>query len=718
MNLICNKEIFDIMKIFLFFLLFLPCQFIQAQTVPTERSLRTELPVLDEIFVTASRIETSALDTPAALDQLSREDLERRLVRTVPEALKSVAGVAVQKTANGQGSPIIRGFTGYRTLAMIDGIRYNHSAYRDGPNEYFSLIDPQALERLELVQGPGSVLYGSDAVGGTLNLFTRGADYLDAPAGQSFRQGSVFGRWHSSEQSWLSRADYDFGVGQSWGLHLGGTWKDFGDVIAAGIGEEPFTGYGQRSYDARFDARIDDRWSLTLAHQALRQDDSWRTHATVYGVSFAGSDIGSDLRRVTDYCRSLSYARLRGEDLGECDVSAQFTVSFQTLDERQDRLRSNGVKELSGMDIDTLGLDAQFSGDLLRGTLTWGADYYHDSVGTSRTDIRDGTRTVRIQGPVGDAADYDLLGAYADWVTPLGAGGTTLFLGGRYTFAGARVGRYEDPLSRGVASLSDEWHNAVGSVRLMQDLDRDGNWKLYGGASQAFRAPILGDLSRLGASRSDEIESAAAGLEPERFTNLELGLKHRGEKIRITASAFHTLLDDYITSTPTGRIVDGQRQVTKQNSSSGFVQGALGEIEYDLAEAWTLFGGLSWTEGEVDAYLVNDVRREPLSRIPPLMGFYGLRWTSPGGRVQAELSGTTAANADRLNTADRGDTQRIPPGGTPGYTLLNVRVTWEASQNVTVHTGLDNLLDEAYRVHGSGSNEPGFGGTVGVKVSF
>jgi len=676
--------------------------------------LQTEIPVLDEVIVTASRTLKPAFETPAAVEQFSRDRLEQRLVRTVPEALKSVAGVAVQKTSNGQGSPIIRGFTGYRTLALIDGIRYNHSAYRDGPNEYFSLIDPQALDSLELVQGPASVLYGSDAVGGALNLFTRSADYEGLQEGQFFQSGGLFSRWHSSEQSLQGRVDYDLGVGQEWGLHIGGTWKDFGDVIAAELGEQPYTGYEQRSYDVRLDVRLDDLWTLTLAHQALWQDDSWRTHATIYGDSFAGSEVGSDFRRVTDYRRSLSYARVRGVDLSPTVDTAQVTVSYQSLSEDLDRLRSNRVNELSTMEIGTLGVDVQFTSEMLGGTLTWGADYYHDEVDTSRTD--DGLR--RIQGPVGDDASYDLVGAYLDLQSPLGDHGTTLFLGGRYTFARAEVGRYEDPLSETVASLSDSWHNVVGSLRLMQDLDDEARWKLYGGVSQAFRAPNLGDLSRLGASRSDEIESAASGLKPERFTTFELGLKHRGEKVRISATAFHTVLHDYITSTPTGRVIDDQRQVTKKNSAGGFVQGAHGEVEWDLAPHWTVFGGLSWTQGEADAFLGSDLRREPLSRIPPLMGFYGLRWSSNQGRVWAELSGTTAAKADRLNTADSGDSQRIPPDGTPGYTLINLRVGWQVTDAVTLHVGLDNALDQAYRVHGSGSNEPGIGATLGVKVTF
>lgn len=683
-------------------------------------SRNQELLPHDEVVVTATRTGTDPFLAPAFVEVNTQADIEENLIRTVPEALKRMPGVAVQKTANGQGSPIVRGFTGYRTLALVDGIRYNHSAYRDGPNEYFSLIDPQALERLELVQGPGSVLYGSDAVGGALNLFTRGSDFAAQPEGKVFSHGSTFGRWHSSEQSWLGRADYNLGVGGEWGLHLGGTWKDFGDVIAAELGEQLFTGYTQRSYDAKFDARLDDHWTLTLAHQALWQDDAWRTHATIYGVSFAGSEVGSDLRRVTDYRRSLSYVRLRGEELEGMVSSAELTISYQSLDEYLERLRSNGVAELSSMNIGTLGFDAQFTSNVLGGTLTWGADYYQDRVETARRDLNaDGTlKEVKVQGPVGDDASYHLLGVYAQQEVALGNHGTTLFLGGRYTFAKAEVGRYEDPVTGAAASLSDEWQNVVGSLRLVQDLNEKGSWKAFGGVSQAFRSPNLGDLSRLGASRSDEIESAATSLEPERFTSYELGVKHRGDRVRLSASAYWTVLEDYITSTPTGRVIDGQRQVTKQNSAKGFVRGAMTEMEWDITPAWTVFGGLTWTEGEADAYLGESVRREPLSRIPPLMAFYGVRWTSAEGKLWAELSGTSAARADRLNTADRGDTQRIPPNGTPGYTLLQIRAGWQVLTNVTLMAGLDNLLDEPYRVHGSGSNEPGFGGTLGVKVTF
>jgi hemoglobin/transferrin/lactoferrin receptor protein len=91
--------------------------------------------------------------------------------------------------------------------------------------------------------------------------------------------------------------------------------------------------------------------------------------------------------------------------------------------------------------------------------------------------------------------------------------------------------------------------------------------------------------------------------------------------------------------------------------------------------------------------------REPLSRIQP-------------------LTATAAARADKLNSADRADSQRIPPAGTPGYLVVNLCGVWKAGDHVTLHAGLENLLDQAHCGHGSGSNEPGFGATVGFDVRF
>src|SRR5688572_2195092 len=138
--------------------------------------------ILDEVIVTTHRDEREVFKVPYTAHVVTREDfLDRRSIRSLPDALRETPGVLVQKTSYGQASPFIRGFTGFRTLTLIDGIRLNNAVFREGPNQYFNTIDHLAVDRLDVVKGPSSVLYGSDAIGGTVNVITRSPEMLPWP---------------------------------------------------------------------------------------------------------------------------------------------------------------------------------------------------------------------------------------------------------------------------------------------------------------------------------------------------------------------------------------------------------------------------------------------------------------------------------------------------------------------------------------------------------
>ncbi|MEK9984370.1 MAG: Plug domain-containing protein, partial [Opitutae bacterium] len=121
---------------------------------------------LEYLLITASRINEKAFEAPYHLHSVEETELVLRSIRSVPEVFSYIPGVVVQKTAHGQGSPYIRGFTAYNNLFLIDGIRLNNAAFRSGPNQYWNTIDSQSLRALELVKSQGSVLFGSDSVGG------------------------------------------------------------------------------------------------------------------------------------------------------------------------------------------------------------------------------------------------------------------------------------------------------------------------------------------------------------------------------------------------------------------------------------------------------------------------------------------------------------------------------------------------------------------------
>ena len=703
----------------------LPLTAIGATTAtPTTKPAETaSVPTLDEVVVTATRNQTAPISTANTVRTMDATRLQENQARTLPEALRELPGVHVQKTSNGQGSPFVRGFTGFRTLALIDGVRLNNSTFREGPNQYWSTVDPLSLDHIELVPGQGSVLYGSDSIGGTLNVFTKDSGFRDAAAGQMFFNGGASYRYSSGERSHGEHLELNFGQGGSWGLHLGGSMRQFGDVHAADLGRQRKTGYDEWAYDIRFDAALNDQWTLTAAHQQLRQDDVWRTHSTIYGIPWKGTEIGSDLRRSFDQDRTLTYVRIAGQDLGSVVDSASLTLSYQNAGETQYRTKSSRASEISEVELGTFGLDLQLASKTPFGHLTYGVDYYRDNVDSSSTSYKAGGGLDKrgIQGPVGDDSSYDLFGVYLQ--DQIDAGDSLhFFLGARYTHARAEIGKYENPLTKSEDSASGNWNNAVGSLRAVYDLDEADQYAIFGGVSQGFRAPNLSDLSRLDIARSGELEVASTDLDPEKYLNFEIGLKAETENFSGSVSYFYTKIDDLIVRQPTGRTVgtDALAEVTKSNSGKGYMQGVELAGRYAFNKNWSIFGHATWTEGEADQYpgKTSKTAREPLSRVIPFIGRAGVRWQSNDSHLWLEASCLAASKADRLNTADRNDTQRIPPGGTPGYTFVALRGGYQFNEHVELTVGLENILDQAYRSHGSGSNEPGFGVTTGLNVKF
>jgi hemoglobin/transferrin/lactoferrin receptor protein len=392
--------------------------------------------VIPEVIITATRSENSAANVPAVVKTLDKKQMAERLVSTFPEALRETPGVMIQKTANGQGSPFIRGFTGFRNLMLIDGIRFNNSTFREGPNQYWNTIDPFALDRVEVLPSQGGTLYGSDAVGGTVNAFTKDSGFLREAEGGFFAHGQADYRWSSAERSNIEHMEASIGQGQRWGLHVGVTLSQFADVrTPQGIQRQ--TGYDQWAFDVRLDVALDDNWQLTAVHQQARQNDVWRTHDTIYGVSFEGTTIGANRLRLFDQERSLSYLRLAGKDLDGIIDDASLTISLQTAGEDQYRITGPGVRSWNDVDVTTLGVDLQFESSSPIGRLVYGIDYYHDWLET------DGANN--FAGAVADDSSYDLLGIFLQDTIDVGDR-FHLILGGRYTHVRADAGKFRNPV--------------------------------------------------------------------------------------------------------------------------------------------------------------------------------------------------------------------------------------------------------------------------------
>lgn len=159
---------------------------------------------LNEIVISAQRSPTERFQTPEAISVVTNSGLIRSQSRTSPEALQFSPGVFVQKTNHGGGSPFVRGLTGNQTLLLIDGIRLSNATFRYGPNQYFNTLDVFDLSRIEVLRGSGSVQYGSDALGGAIQAFSRP---LRLNAGQPQWNGKVLLRGTTQDMEQSTHAD-------------------------------------------------------------------------------------------------------------------------------------------------------------------------------------------------------------------------------------------------------------------------------------------------------------------------------------------------------------------------------------------------------------------------------------------------------------------------------------------------------------------------------
>lgn len=698
-----------------------------------------DVTVLPPVIVTATLSDEELLEVPYTVSRVDAQRIQELMPQSLSGALVNTPGVMLQQTAHGQGSPFIRGFTGFRNLALIDGIRLNNSVFRDGPNQYWGTIDAMSLQSIEVVKGQGSVLFGSDAVGGVVNAFTKGPVYRSptaptapagaksakgvqpqpvVPAGQ-YVTGNLAARYATAENSWMGRMEASLSEWEKYGLFVGVTGRTFGDIEAADLGTLPNTGYDELGIDVKLEYFLDPDTKLTVAHNDFHQQDVWRTHRTIYAVPFAGSEVGSELEHFFDQDRYLTYIRLNGKVESSWLDQYQITISHHLQSEERFRRRSGGRTDVEGFDVNTWGASVDLQSASPLGDLSYGGSYYYDDVASHRLSHSGGQTTKAIQGPVGDDSAYHLVAGYLQDRIDL-SDRVELILGGRYTHAEADVGRAEDPVSGKVISGSDSWDDVSGSARVQWTLDQQRSWRVFVGSSQAFRAPNLSDVSRFDIARSDEIEVPAAGLNPEKFLSSEVGVSWEGDHSSLSLAYFYTDIQDMIVRTPTGRIVDGSREVTRANGGDGYMQGIELGLNVSLTDNWKLFGNLTWQDGEVEGFPTSRrvMEEEAISRLMPLTGLAGLRWESDSQRYWLEGTVQMVDDATRLSSGDRGDTQRIPPGGTPGYTVATVRGGWQATDALTLTAAIENFTDEAYRVHGSGVNEPGINFIFGAKLSF
>ncbi len=636
---------------------------------------------LGEVVITANRFGSISLNTPDPIRVLGDVSMKKAQVRTTSEALTLTPGVFVQKTSHGGGSPFLRGLTGNQTLLLVDGIRLSNATFRYGPNQYFNTIDIFSVEKIEVLRGSGSVQYGSDAIGGTIQTFTHELKTSDNPVWD----GSLLTRiaTEGMEQSIHGHAGYS---GNKAAFRAGVTWRNFGDIAGGDTtGTQSPSGYKEFDFDLKTKISLSEGSDITLAFQRVSQNDVPVYHKVVlenYAVN-----------RMDPQRRELGYARLNQKINKGIMKSAVFTVSYQsTLEGRE--LQKNGSSVMRREDdaVRSLGFSAEaLTSNSSRWTANSGLEVYNDLVSSSRTDtdLSTGASTEK-RGLYPDGSAMTSMAAFTIHTLDFYQWGIT---------AGARFNTYIIQVSdedAGDATLTPS--ALVGNLALMRKLNEKSN--LFISLNSGFRAPNLDDMGTLGIV-DFRYEVPNYDLKPENSLQYQLGYKRLGKKLKGEIYLYRNELYNLIVRTQVpGDTIDGYPVYQKENVERAFIQGLETGWEYEISKSWLVSGNITYTYGQ------NITKDEPARRIPPLFGRLAVEYSV--SNLSLNLEWQAAGKQDRLAAGDISD-NRIPDGGTPGWNVFNLHANY-ALKFIRFDLSLLNLTDEDYRYHGSGLN--GYGRSV------
>ncbi|MGI9233212.1 MAG: TonB-dependent receptor [Woeseiaceae bacterium] len=654
---------------------------------------------IDEVVVTATRRAISSEEVSSGLTLLDRESVEAQ--KLVTDALASNVGVFLQQTTPGQGAPIIRGLKGSSILHLVDGMRLNNAIFRSAPTQYFALVPVTSVERIEVLRGTPTSLYGNDAVGGVVQLVTRVPRFESA---ETEMRGDTFVLFDTAELAKTARAMIDIGnnsLASSFSveyLKTGNRRTGSGDRIGP-------SGYESKAARLLFaGAPSDDRsWFLDVHY--LEQPETPRVDELVSG--FGQTEPSSSEFFFAPNRRVFAHGKYTVTD-GLAGLDWNIDVAWQRIDDdrvSRDYQATNRRRESNSSDLFGLTVSASKLTDA--GSWIVGAEYYYDEVGSQRLeeDLLSGVSQI-LTSRFPDGSRVKQAALYGNLQRQLNA---------RHNLsAGLRVSNDDVTLPTTAVSSAA----AIDSTDVSGDVgwifDATDRWQLLANVGLGFRAPNVFDLGTLGNRPGNRFNIPNTTLDSERVTQVDFGTRYRSDRMRFDLMVYSLRYDDRITSIGTGDVTpDGRDVVQSVNAAESSIRGVEAGGSYRISDSFSARAVINYTWGEQQ---VVESAAEAADRIPPLNGSVVLSWDASG---DYEVEGWLrfANGQDRLSARDVRDS-RIDPQGTPGWVTVGARLQREYDDRWLFALTIDNILDKRYRVHGSGLDAPGRNLTVGARYSW
>jgi iron complex outermembrane receptor protein len=643
---------------------------------PATAEIRLSFAALrQEITVTASGREETVLETFSSVTSLDGQQLTlRNSAPALGEILENEPGVAKRSYGPGSSRPVIRGFDGDRVLILQDGTRTGTLSSQSG--DHGEPVDTSQVERVEIVRGPGTLMYGTNAVGGVVNVITRHHEleqhphagirgHLKALAGSNNGLGGGGGGFEFGKRDWLF---WGMGSGQRTGNYktpLGQVENSFSNIAqtSAGLGRYGTKGFFTLSYGVQ-----DGRYGVPPAEAEHDHDHDHDHEHEEEGHGHGHEDVNIDWRR----------------------HNVRFHGGWRNLDGWLESFRATvNYSDWRHFEVEGDEIATRFSNN----QWTWQGMFQQAKRGL-------------LSGSFGGFAmhrDFKTTGAEA-LAPPVRQNSYALFAVEELSFERLRVqfgGRLEHNGYNLNGALPDRsFTGASGSIGLYASLWNGGAAVLN--YTSSYRAPALEELYNFGPHLGNlAFEVGNPNLRRERAHGVEASLRHRGSRLRAEISGYYNRMLDFVFLAPTGEIEDGLIEAEYDQAGARYL-GAEARLDVMLRQDLWLNLGFD----AVDAQLRDT--RTPLPRIPPVRGRIGFDWRRGGFNVRPEV-----ALANRQ--------WQIFPTETPtaGYAFVNLLGSYTfAGPHVTHMFGVNafNLNDKLYRNHLSFIKE--FAPEIGRGVRF
>ncbi len=703
---------------------------------------------LDHMVIFATRWVQTSENVPSSISRISPETVELQNPQTAADLLSLSGKVFIQKSQQGGGSPMIRGFATNRLLSAVDGVLMNTAIFRGGNLQNVISLDPFSIENTEVFFGPGSVIYGSDAIGGVMSFRTLTPEF--STTDPLTVGGSATLRASTTNNEKTGHLDLSVG-GEKWALASSISAFDYGHLQQGSNGPDdylkPFHVKTEAGNDQIIEQdnrllQVPSAYSQINLMQKLRYKPSNRWEFN-YGLhysetsSYGRYDRHNRLQDGQPRYAEWKYGpqkwimnHLKINHTKDVVLFNQVNLSLARQDFEESRISrdfNSTNREIRIEEVDAYSANLDFmklTGD--KNTLFYGFEYVLNDVHSTGINKQINTN-IRQLGPSRyPQANWQSMAVYAsdeyEYSKKL-----TLQAGLRYNqvIVDAEFDNEFYPFPFQEASVNNG--SLTGSIGAIYK--PDPSWIFSTNLSTAFRAPNVDDIGKIFDSEPGMVVVPNPNLHAEYAYNADLGIAHTfGDLLKMDLTGYYTQLNnalvrrDFTLNGADSLIYDGEMSKIQalQNAAEAHVYGVQAGIELKLNHGVSLSSDFNFQKGEEE---MDDGSASPSRHAAPWFGVTRVNFEMNKMKLELNTFYQGEKKHSELSVSERGKTEiyALDENGNtyaPGWYTLNLKAMYQLSEELLASAGLENITDQRYRPYSSGISGPGRNFIMSLKLIF